>query len=505
MVWAVCYKTRVPRVRQLAVKTVQLVFQSVRRNRRDFIFSSIGIVIGIGTLFFFTALGAGIQEGVLERVFSIRNLEVVKPSYDVGAFQTDGIFGGGAKLDDAMVERLALIPGVDGVFPKMKLTFPSSVRGGKEFIGKDMMGELIADGIPEELVGEVDGPVAFRDFEAITCTADDACPTGYGCIDGMCAGSSCDPAESGSEFGGSCGGKSYCDATTSTCRMPIPVIANPKMLELFNGSVHTALGGASGGLSKIPKLNEKALVGFEFEGVFGRSYLGRASTGDAFARRMILVGFSDKAIDIGATVPIGYVQRLNAKFPNARFDGTYHSIVLQAASNDVVAEIARQVTEDVGLALSDKYETAQRAGLMILLITLVFNLISLIILAIAAVNIMHTFLMIILERRRELALMRALGATKGRIRLLVLGEATLLGVFGGIAGVLLGFAGTRVIDFVFQTQVAEFPFKPESLFATEPWMALGAIAVALLFCWIGALLPAFRASAIDPAAALAGR
>jgi ABC-type antimicrobial peptide transport system permease subunit len=118
---------------------------------------------------------------------------------------------------------------------------------------------------------------------------------------------------------------------------------------------------------------------------------------------------------------------------------------------------------------------------------------------------MHTFLMIILERRRELALMRALGATRGTIRLLVLGEATLLGIVGGLAGILIGFVGTRVVDAVFHSQVGDFPFKPDSLFVVSPWMAAAAFGFALLFCWVGALLPAFRASAIDPAAALAGR
>lgn len=486
------------------MKTVKLVLQSVRRNRRDFIFSSIGIVIGIGTLFFFTALGAGIQEGVLERVFTIRNLEVVKPSYDMGGFQTDGFMGGTA-LDDDTVERLSEIEGVAAVFPKMKLTFPASARGGEAILGRNMVGELIADGIPSDLVGDLDGPLAFRDYESIACDSDDVCPSGYACDDGTCAGTACSPSDSDDEFGGVCGGKSYCDAASSTCRMPIPVIANPKMLELFNGSVHTALSGAQGGMSKIPKLNEKALVGFEFEGVFGRSYLGRAAGGKAFTHRMVLVGFSDKAIDIGATVPIGYVQRLNGRFRANAEPGEYHSIVLQAKSNDVVASIAKAVTDDLGLALSDKYESAERAGLMILLITLVFNLISLIILAIAAVNIMHTFLMIILERRRELALMRALGARKSTIRALVLGEATLLGIVGGLLGLVVGFVGTLTIDFVFNNQVGDFPFKPDTLFVVEPWMVGLAMGVALVFCWIGALLPAFRASAIDPAAALAGR
>ncbi|MFB6375082.1 MAG: FtsX-like permease family protein, partial [Bradymonadaceae bacterium] len=99
-------------------------------------------------------------------------------------------------------------------------------------------------------------------------------------------------------------------------------------------------------------------------------------------------------------------------------------------------------------------------------------------------------------------LMRALGATRTDIRLLVLGESSLVGLVGGLAGVVVGLGGIELIDYLFRTQLGEFPFKPDSLFAVAPWMLGAAIAAALVFCWAGALIPAFRASSIDPAEAL---
>lgn len=493
-----------------------LVAQSIRRNRRDFVFSSVGIVIGIATLFFFTALGQGIKTAVLERVFVIGQLEVVKPSYDVGAFSTEGLFGGGKRLDDDTVEALRQIPGVDGVYPKMRLTFPSSARGGESIFGRKMSTELVADGIPPELVdaggGEAGDEFAFRDWEAMTCTSDADCPTSHGCTAGACQGTACATDDD-------CASPAYCAASlaeggeggeadddgASRCAMPIPVVLSPRLLEIYNGSVQTALGGAQGAMSKLPKLSEKALIGFGFEGLFGRSYLGSSARGGHVTRRMRIVGFSDKAMNLGATMPLGYVERLNARFGKAGDASEYHAILVDTASNDVVPAVARAITEGLGFALSDAYQNAQRAGLLILLITLVFNLISLVILAIAAVNIMHTFLMIILERRRELALMRAVGATRADIRRLVLGEATVLGLIGGLLGVGLGLLATLATDALFDAQVADFPFKPDSLFLVEGWIFALGIGVAVLFCWLGALLPALRAGRIDPASALAGR
>lgn len=466
-----------------------LVAQSVKRNKRDFIFSSIGIIVGIGTLIFFTALGTGVKETVLEKIFVIGQLEVVKP--------TVGLFSGN-KLNDEDVNRLTKIKGVKGVFPKMKLTFPTSVRGGKALIGKDIWAELIADGIPPNLV-KLDDPKAFQDFGAeIKCEqGGKSCFEWQTCEANICKSNACEDDGDCSTPG------TYC-SKQKTCNMPIPVVVSPTLVEIYNGSIHTAMSGASGALSMLPKLEKKTILGLEFEGVFGKSYLGRSSKGKVETERMRLVGFSDQAITLGATMPIGYVKRLNAKFKGQSASEEYHSILVETESNEYVADVSRILKDDMGYSLSDKFEQAERAGLLIFLMTLVFNLISLIILAIAAVNIMHTFLMLVLERKRELALMRAVGATRSNIRMLVLGEAVLLGLIGGCVGALLGFLSTQVVDLVFKNYVVDFPFKPESLFAFEPWMFAAGIGVSILFCVLGAAIPAIRASRIDPASALSG-
>jgi len=476
-------------------RLIGLVRQSVRRNRLDFVLSSIGIAIGIGTLVFFTALGVGVRTTVLERVFIISQLEVVKPTFEVGGFQTSGIFGG-KSLDDRLVKRLEAIPGVAGVYPRMRLTFPSSVRGGGEILGKDMATELIADGIPAELV-QLTTEHEFKDWEAISCTTDEMCPESYSCQDGTCAGKRC---AGDSE----CAGGSYCHEESSACTMPIPVIVAPSLLEIYNGSIQTAMGGARGALSKLPRLSESALIGFQMEGVFGRSFLGQSKSAKRSTQRMRLVGFSDKALGLGVTMPLGYVMRLNNTIGEVDSASEYHSILVEARSNDEVANIAHEITQGMGYALSAKYENAERAGLLILLITLIFNLVSFIFLAIAAINIMHTFMMIILERRRELALMRAVGATRGSIRGLVLGEAILLAIAGSIVGIILSLMVSHGVDYALTNHVRPFPYKPESLFIYEWWMFAMALGVSLLFCALGALLPAIRASRIEPAQALAG-
>ena len=482
-------------------KILKLVVQSVRRNKRDFLFSSLGIIIGIGTLLFFTALGQGVKRTVLERVFVVRQLEVIKKTYDSGLFQSGGLFE--RALDDQTVERLRALDGVQAVYPKMKLAFPSGVMGGKALLGRDLRAELIADGIPSDLISEqeVTDTLAFKDWEAVSCGDDAACADGFACQEGVCQGVQCDPKQTPST---ACPAPAYCDVTQ--CRMPIPMVVSPQLLEVYNGSLHTALSGSNGAMSKLPKLSKKALVGLEGRAIFGRSFfLGARSDTQSTPRRLRLVGFSPKAIGLGATMPIGYVKRLNALYSAGKVAGEYHSIVVETQSNEAIASVAQAVTKEMGFALSDKYKNAERASLLIVMMTLIFNLISVIILTVAAVNIMHTFLMLILERRRELGLMRALGATRGQLLGMLLLEAAALGVFGGTAGLALGLGAMWGVDALFASQVQDFPFKPDTLFDVQWWMLLMGVGAALLFCCVGALLPAIRGSRVDPAQALTGR
>lgn len=497
-------------------KILRLVSQNLRRNKRNLLFSSIGILVGISTFVFFVALGEGIKTVVLEEVFIIQQLEVVPKRFDVGAFQTEGGLFGGPQLDDRTVGQLRKVENVRGVYPKMKFAFPARAWGGREILGKNFFTELIADGIPPQLVAEdLEKPEVFADFDAgpISCSADTDCPDGSTCDAGdgerVCVKTSCEPAKADSRGRptgtGDCPGTSYCALDTKRCEAPIPVLIHPRLLELYNGSVHTALQGSKGSASKIPRLSKDALLGVQVWGTLGRSYLGKSAKGETLTRRFMLVGFSDKAIGLGATVPIGYVRRWNARFKGEDAASEYHSILVETASNDAVPGVATYITEDLGLALDSSHEDAQRAGLVISIITGIFTLISGIIVLIAAVNIMHTFLMVVVERRREIGIMRALGATKGAIRLMILLEAGTLGLLGGMAGSGLGVLFAWIVDYLFATATPAFPFKPETLFGWQPWFFVVGIFGAVLFCLVGAAVPALRASNMDPAAVLTGQ
>ena len=144
-----------------------LIWTNLARSKKNVAMSSIGIIIGVGALVFFIGLSEGIKQVVLGRIFLIDQVEVIPPKIGLGAQALGALFGASAEnelLTDEMTESFTDIEGLSGVYPKMKFTFPAFGFGGRAILGKDIRGELIADGVDPNLVmEELSSPNIFRD------------------------------------------------------------------------------------------------------------------------------------------------------------------------------------------------------------------------------------------------------------------------------------------------------------------------------------------------------
>jgi putative ABC transport system permease protein len=112
-------------------------------------------------------------------------------------------------------------------------------------------------------------------------------------------------------------------------------------------------------------------------------------------------------------------------------------------------------------------------------------------LIVGAVGVANIMIISVLERRSEIGLRRALGATKGQIRTQFLAESILLAVIGGVVGVLAGAAATAVYASSKSWAV---------VIPAEAWT--GGIASAILIGAFAGLMPAVRASRMPPTVAL---
>jgi putative ABC transport system permease protein len=123
-------------------------------------------------------------------------------------------------------------------------------------------------------------------------------------------------------------------------------------------------------------------------------------------------------------------------------------------------------------------------------------------LAVAALGIVNTLVMAILERRREIGIMKAIGASDGDVKKLFLAEAAVMGLLGGMLGVALGWVIGRLINAGTNLYLRRQNLPPENLWAVPWWLVGGAIAFAIVISMLSGLYPAARAAKLDPVQAL---
>ncbi len=461
-----------------AARLGRLIRQNLRRNLRHNLLSAIGIVVGIGAFCFFLALDGGVRRVVLGEIFPVDRLEVVPPK--------STLFGSARVLDDAVVARLKQPPAEVGaqpkaVYPRMKLAFPARGWGGKNLLrsGRDMYFEVsgFLDGVDDEIMaGEVGEPFHFDDWlgknEPKKCGEGNTCPEGF-----------------------------FCAWDKYQCHRYIPVVISRHMIEIYNGSI----APTNPGLPKIPDFITSIFRGKTMTLELGRSYLGTVAPlakGEFLQRRLQLVGVSNRAIPLGLTVPLGYVKRWNKRYAGEQQASRYSSVVVVVNSKQDITPLAAYI-KDIGFDLAAS--EGEKVGLFITLATVLFTLISVIIITIAAINISHTFMMLISERRWEMGVLRAVGASRQHIRMVVLGEAAVVGLVSGILGVLLALGAAWACDWYSAARIPDFPFKPDTYFVFAPWLMAASVGFAVLFSLVGAFLPAHRAARMEPAAALTSR
>jgi putative ABC transport system permease protein len=427
-----------------AGKLMRLISGNLSRELRTVLVSAGGVALGVGCLIFFLALGGGLS-AVVGEVFpvSTREVEVVAPQVSLGAVL------GERKLTADVVAQLGMLPGVERAFPKMSLRIPAVTLYNGSFFGKEIrMGlEVIAVGMPAELLGsDVKRPFV-------------------------------DPGEEGEARG-----------------TPIPVVANRRLLEIYNKVFAPQRG--------LPRLTDSMITGFTFPVVLGRSFVAARTLEGAKETGLMFAGFSDRATLAGVSMPLSTVRRLNARF--GMDAETYSSVLLRARRAEDVNAIAGAVSR-LGFELDESERNrALQIGEAVKLAAVSLSLLAALITALAAVNIAQALYASVRERKREIGVLRAVGATQGDVQALFLGEAAAIGLCGGLAGVLLARLAGLLLDYVARTRLPDFPFKPHSFFHFEGWMVAAGILVAISAALAGAFLPARAAARLDPAAALGG-
>ena len=203
--------------------------------------------------------------------------------------------------------------------------------------------------------------------------------------------------------------------------------------------------------------------------------------------------------------PMGQVALSLARTRGSLAEGQregYELAVVRVKDPVMLTEVRTKLTEK-GFGSFSIVDEIEQIRTVFLIIDSVLGLLGGISLLVASFGIANTMIMSILERTREIGIMKAIGAEDREIKLIFFVEAAVIGVFGGVVGVLIawgidGLANRLAYRFILKPQGASFI----DFFSLPPYLSLGAILFALLVSIAAALYPASRAARIDPVRAL---
>ncbi len=170
-------------------------------------------------------------------------------------------------------------------------------------------------------------------------------------------------------------------------------------------------------------------------------------------------------------------------------------------TDETLVERVAQEIKDMGFNAITPSQILDEINNVFSIIQIGLSAFGIIALVVAAIGIINTLIMAIYERTREIGVMKAVGATKGTIRLLFTIEGGALGFLGGVIGVGLGFILGQMLNFIgSRTFLSDFPTFQISVFS--PWLILGIIGLTTAISLLAGLYPANRAARLDPVEAL---
>lgn len=184
----------------------------------------------------------------------------------------------------------------------------------------------------------------------------------------------------------------------------------------------------------------------------------------------------------------------------------YSMLIVKAEDPDVVLDVADEIN-NLGYMANTPQSYLEGINSFFMVLQIIFGGVGAIALLVAAIGIANTMTMSILERTREIGLMKAIGATNKDVLSIFLGEAAGIGFVGGLGGVILGWGASAVLNVVslayFASQASSGGGSLPTAAASTPfWLPIFALVFATVIGLLSGFYPALRAATLVPVNAL---
>jgi putative ABC transport system permease protein len=180
---------------------------------------------------------------------------------------------------------------------------------------------------------------------------------------------------------------------------------------------------------------------------------------------------------------------------------TYPSLSVRAKSPSQVEALETSI-KNKGFAAFSLLDASKSLRTFFSVFDLLLGIFGSLALAVATLGIVNTLVMAILERRREIGVLKALGAADSDVQQLFFVEAGVMGLFGGLFGVLFGWLLGRALTFGTNVYLKRQNLNPIELSSVPWWLVVAALGFAILVSLAAGLYPASRAAKLNPVDAL---
>ena len=442
--------------------------------------TTLGIAVGVASLVAMLSLGVGLQELATKRLSNSGLFDTIivmsksglrgfgRPSEPprraaAGSDQSseqDHAPRVSPPLDDSAREALQKLPNVVEVYPQIR--FPTEVR----FAGKPYA--TMVAGIPDSARGN-------------------------GAFDGIngnfFSGGNADEAILQSEFA-----KDLSDKPSS-------LIGKDLVLRYAERqALGTQTSGASnspetensesgsGGFSVVPREKNLRIVGIvDTEPAAGFGGIGSG--------RVLI------PLAVAETLRAAQLNDLRDVVRGANGKTTFASLTVRAKSPSQVEKIESAI-KNMGFSTFSLLDATRNLRIFFTIFDSLLGIFGSLALAVSTLGIINTLVMAILERRREIGVLKALGAADRDVKQLFFAEAGVMGLMGGILGVGMGWLIGRAVTFGTNVYLRRQDLPPAHVFSVPLWLIFGGIVFSVVVSLVAGLYPASRAARLNPVEAL---
>ena len=429
---------------------ISLIFSNLNRRKGRVVLTAMGVVIGTAAVVLLVSLASGLQKNATNQLGGIGDLTLITvyPNYEAEmSFMRSG--GGGGPMsslkmpNNQTIKEIEAIPGVKTVIARNSLRTGGFLRYGKMETYAYVLG-----------VGTDDLAV----FE-------------YPVQEGV------SQLERGTAIIGGWAAKNFYSPTLR------PGQEMPEQPDLLGQQVKLVLSKWTEDGQEVQKTIPLRIVGVLAE----------------------VRGEQDSALYVRLDDMTAWNEWASGQRINRNKDG-YENLVVKANNVDEVLTIADSINA-LGYMAVTPQSFVQGINSFFIILQIMFGGVGAIALLVAAIGIANTMTMAILERTREIGLMKAVGASNRDVLTIFLGEAAGIGLIGGIGGIILGWGGGQILNVVAVAYLANRAATqgglPSSFAVSTPaWLPLFALVFATLVGILSGLYPALNAATLQPVSAL---